>query len=83
LSVGIVWFRQDLRLADNPALRAAIESCDEILPVFIQDHREGSVGQIGEATQVWLHHSLASLKTSLNKAGSYLHLVQGDPKRSK
>lgn len=79
MSVGIVWFRQDLRLADNPALRAALKSCDEILPVFIQDSREGSVGQIGEATQVWLHHSLVALQASLSAAGSSLYVAQGDP----
>ena len=33
----IVWFRQDLRLADNPALDAAVQSGAEILPLFILD----------------------------------------------
>ena len=79
MSIAIVWFRQDLRLADNPALRSALKNFDEILPVFIQDAREGTVGQIGEATRVWLHHSLLSLQASLNSAGSYLYLAEGDP----
>jgi len=39
----------------------------------------GSVGQIGEASRVWLHHSLESLQASLNAAGSYLYLAEGDP----
>lgn len=79
LSVGIVWFRQDLRLADNPALCAALKQCDEILPLFIHDKRSGTVGQIGEASNVWLNHSLGSLDESLQKRGSSLHLLEGDP----
>ena len=79
MGLGIVWFRQDLRLADNPALRAALKACDEVLPLFVQDSRPGTVGQIGEATRVWLHHSLESLEASLCGTGSYLHIVQGDP----
>ena len=34
---GIVWFRRDLRLHDNPALKAACEACSEIIPLFIFD----------------------------------------------
>jgi len=65
VSLGIVWFRQDLRLSDNPALRAALRDCDEVLPVFIDDERAGTVSQIGAASRVWLHHSLNSLDESL------------------
>ena len=34
---NIIWFRHDLRISDHPALLAAIESSDEIVPVFILD----------------------------------------------
>ena len=34
---SIIWFRRDLRIGDHPALNAAIESSDEIVPVFILD----------------------------------------------
>ncbi|MBH0202921.1 MAG: hypothetical protein HP496_11645 [Nitrospira sp.] len=34
---GIVWFRRDLRLHDQPALTAACAECDEIIPLFIFD----------------------------------------------
>ncbi|MGE5709033.1 MAG: deoxyribodipyrimidine photo-lyase [Nitrospira sp.] len=34
---GIVWFRRDLRLHDDPALTAACEECDEIIPLFVFD----------------------------------------------
>ncbi len=81
MSVGLVWFRQDFRLADNPALTAAIDQCDEILPVYIHDSREGTIGQIGQATQVWLHHSLQALHESLTARGSSLHVLAGDPEK--
>ncbi|MHA7833293.1 MAG: deoxyribodipyrimidine photo-lyase, partial [Algiphilus sp.] len=35
MSTHIVWFRRDLRLADNPALQAALEEADTVLPVYI------------------------------------------------
>lgn len=79
MSVAIVWFRQDLRLGDNPALLAALDACDEVLPVYIHDSRGGTVGQIGEATQVWLHHSLQSLQASLESVQSHLTVLEGDP----
>jgi deoxyribodipyrimidine photo-lyase len=34
---ALIWFRQDLRLADNPALQAAIASGAPVLPVYIHD----------------------------------------------
>ena len=37
MSISILWFRRDLRLTDNPALLAAVEASDEVLPVFVRD----------------------------------------------
>ncbi|MFZ9226676.1 MAG: deoxyribodipyrimidine photo-lyase, partial [Candidatus Nanopelagicaceae bacterium] len=34
---AIFWFRRDLRLADNPALLAAFDEADEVIPLFIMD----------------------------------------------
>jgi len=79
VSTAIVWFRQDLRLADNPALQAACEQCERIVPVFIDDPRDSTVARIGAASRVWLHHSLVSLGNSLEQAGSALICRQGDP----
>ena len=36
---NIFWFRRDLRLADNPALLAAIENSDEVVAVYILDEK--------------------------------------------
>jgi len=42
-SVGVVWLRRDLRLADNPALAAAVAACDEVVPLFVWDPRLAGV----------------------------------------
>ena len=57
------WFRQDLRLKDNPALMAAEGQC--LLPVFIQEEEMPDLYRPGSASNVWLHHSLQSLNQSL------------------
>lgn len=71
--LAIVWFRRDLRLSDNPALRAAIDGDFEaIVPVFI--HAPDELGQWapGGAQRVWLHESLTALDDSLKALGSRL-----------
>ena len=61
----IMWFRQDLRLADNPALIEAVNS-GEIIPVYILDDHNSGTQKMGAASRLWLHHSLESLDKSLN-----------------
>lgn len=56
----IVWFRQDLRLADNPALVAAAQK-GAVLPCYILDDITPKQWKIGGASRWWLHHSLAAL----------------------
>lgn len=40
--IAMHWFRQDLRVHDNPALCAALDGCDEFYPVFIFDGKVAS-----------------------------------------
>ena len=61
----IVWFRQDLRLSDNPALRAAAALGAPIIPLFVLDDAVAGDWAWGGASRWWLHHSLASLDKSL------------------
>ena len=61
----IVWFRQDLRLADNPALRAAAATGAPVLPLFVLDDETPGEWKWGGASRWWLHHSLAALNKSL------------------
>src|SRR5262245_20939903 len=73
---AIVWLRRDLRLADNPALAAAAERADIVLPLFIPDDGEDA-WKPGGAARWWLHHSLAALDERLRRLGSQLILRRG------
>jgi deoxyribodipyrimidine photo-lyase len=58
----LLWFRQDLRLADNAALAAAIECGAPIVPVFIWAPAEAGTWAPGAASKWWLHQALTSLR---------------------
>lgn len=75
-SNAIVWFRQDLRLSDNPALHHAVEKKHNILPLYILDDENSGEWCMGAASRWWLHHSLSSLHQSL---GNKLCLATGNP----
>lgn len=67
----IMWFRQDLRISDNPALLTAIEN-GVVMPIYIFEEQVGDNRKIGSASKWWLHHSLKSLNQSLdNKLNFY------------
>ena len=72
----IVWFRQDLRLADNHALAQAALTGAPIVALYILDETPG-MRAIGGAGRWWLHQSLAALAASLRAAGSRLVLRRG------
>lgn len=75
---AIVWFRLDLRLADNPALHAAAASGRAVVPVFIWSPPEEGRWHPGAASRWWLHYSLAELLDALAEHGSRLVLRSGD-----
>jgi deoxyribodipyrimidine photo-lyase len=75
----IVWFRQDLRLGDNLALKAAIDKGGKIIPIFIWSKQETTEISLGGASKWWLHQSLISLSSSLEALGSKLIVRQGKP----
>lgn len=72
---ALLWFRQDLRLADNPALAAARKTGAPIIPVYILD--ESLAHPPGGASRWWLHHSLEALSAELEKLGAALILRRG------
>ena len=74
---SIVWFRQDLRLADNPSLTAAV-AAGAVLPVFILDDAAAGEWAMGGAHRWWLHGSLQSLAAGLAGLGAPLVLRRGD-----
>ena len=73
----ILWLRRDLRLADQPALAAAVESGAPVIPVFILDDETPKHRKMGGASRWWLHHSLKSLDADLRERGSRLVLRAG------
>lgn len=73
----ILWYRQDLRVDDHPALRAAVDCGGPIVPVYIWSPEDEGDWPIGAASRWWLHHSLLSLDASLRKHGSRLIIRSG------
>ena len=79
MSNVILWFRRDLRLADNPALRHAVERGDRILPLFIRETDTTTDWPMGAAGRWWLHQSLTQLQQRLRRLGAELLVQQGEP----
>jgi deoxyribodipyrimidine photo-lyase len=73
----LLWLRRDLRLADQPALVAAIHD-GAVIPVYVLDDAAAKHYAMGGASRWWLHHSLASLDAALRAKGSRLVLRRGD-----
>lgn len=76
-SPTIVWFRDDLRLDDHPALSAALERGAPVVAVFVLDDASPEIRPIGAASRWWLHHSLLALDASLREQGGRLVLRRG------
>jgi len=74
MSATILWFRRNLRIADNGALAAAAATGDPVIPLYISDDLDA-----GGASRWWLHHSLTQLDQDLQQLGSRLVIRQGDP----
>lgn len=84
--IAICWFRQDLRLSDNPALVSAAKH-HNVIPIYILDDKNIADSKneaqynkaqyaMGAASRWWLHHSLNALNESL---GGNLSVYQGNP----
>lgn len=78
---SIVWLRDDLRLADNPALRAATDRGEPVVVLYVLDEESPGVRPLGGAARWWLHHSLASLAARLDERGATLILRRGPAAR--
>ncbi len=72
----VVWFRNDLRMTDQPALHRAFERGEPVLCIFILETDNG-LRPLGAASRWWLHHSLDRLGADLAKAGTSLALYAG------
>ena len=78
MKTAILWFRRDLRLADNPALHLALREAERLVPVYIWAPDEEGAWAPGGASRWWLHHSLADLAGELEKRGCPLVIRSGD-----
>ena len=74
MSPVILWFRRNLRLHDNLALRAAVSAGRPVVPIYISDELD-----VGGASRWWLHYSLSGLDTALSEHGSGLVIRAGKP----
>ena len=73
--IAIFWFRNDLRLTDNPGLLSALEY-ESILPIYILDEVNPEDHHMGQASKWWLNQSLQHLNQGLDNAMSF---YSGDP----
>lgn len=73
----LLWLRRDLRLADNPAVAAALRHDGGVVPVFILDETSAGQRPLGGAARWWLGRSLDALAQSLDKRGGQLILRRG------
>ena len=75
----IIWFRNDLRIADNPALAQAAETGAPLLCLYILAPEAAGSRQLGGAAKWWLAGSLRELERRLAEIGGRLDVVSGDP----
>ncbi len=76
---GMVWFRRDLRLYDQPALTAACQECDEVLPLFVFDEPLLRSREFGSACVNFMLGCLQELSASLAGRGLALQWRLGEP----
>jgi len=77
MSPVIFWFRNDLRLRDNPGLSRAADSGRPVVALFVLDEESSGMRPLGGALKWWLHRSLAALEESLSSTGAKLVLRRG------
>ena len=80
---SIFWFRNDLRLDDNPALHKAIYNSDRLLPLYIFDENEYStfssgVKKVGDHRFRFILESLEDLRNNLKRKNSDLLILKGE-----
>lgn len=80
----IYWFRNDLRIKDNPAFTQACNVATHLLPIYIHSHSKGEFTEwgfprFGEHSQKFLHESLSELQSQLAARGSTLIEFSGNP----
>jgi deoxyribodipyrimidine photo-lyase len=78
-SRAVVWFRRDLRVADHPALLAALDAADQVVPVFVLDRTLLDGRPSGPNRRAFLRGALQALARDLEALGGRLLVREGDP----
>ncbi|MBF0861872.1 cryptochrome/photolyase family protein [Gluconobacter kanchanaburiensis] len=78
---AIVWFRDDLRMADHPALHAAADSDRPLICLYVLDDITPALHPLGAAARWWLHGALADLRRDLKKQGGTLLTLLGSAEK--
>lgn len=76
---SLIWFRYDLRVQDNPALKAALEKKEKVFLIYIFDEAPLYGWKMGSAQRWWLYHSLDRLQKKLEKENLFLNFYRGNP----
>lgn len=79
MKINIFWFRRDLRLKDNTALKVALNSDMPVLPVFIFDTEITGELPSDDARVNFIYECLSDLNTGLLKHGSSLFILKAEP----
>ncbi|MEK9633129.1 MAG: DASH family cryptochrome [Opitutae bacterium] len=74
---GLLWLRNDLRLADNPALHWALAECGEVLFVYVFDERSWNPNRMGPFRAQFQHESLSALREKITGRGGKIEFVRG------
>ncbi|MFD3869931.1 cryptochrome/photolyase family protein [Streptomyces sp. NPDC058623] len=78
MNIAVVLYTSDLRLYDHPPLRAALSSCDRVVPLFVRDRAIEASGFPAPNRQAFLADCLADLDAGLRERGGRLVLRSGD-----
>ena len=85
MTTTILWFKNDLRLDDNPALAAACQDADQLICVYCVDQRFTAKSDYGDCQRVGPHRAgfvaeaLLDLAEQLGELGQTLHILDGEP----
>lgn len=77
----VVWFREDLRLGDHPALAAALARKAPLICLYVFDEESPGLRPLGGASRWWLHHSLKALSAQIEALGGRLDIVRGPARK--
>src|SRR5689334_18876184 len=80
-TTAIVWFRRDLRVHDHPPLRAALDACERVVPVFVFDDRLLGGRHASDSRTRFMLECLSDLRASLQQRGGDLVIARGTPEQ--